>query len=521
MRLAVAACALALFAIAANTLARPLRGSAPYTVILCQFTGSPATTITNTLARNFFSAPGTVSLHQYFNDVSRGELRFDDVDVLGWFTAPMTVAQARALPRTQLVQICTSAAATAGRTVPPGRRLAVVTNPGIQTTGSSGWVLLGVEMLDSDFSGATHETGHSLGFAHSYADRDDPPAPPATSYIEYYDAFDIMSHNLTFRTMPGPRGETGPGMNAYNLERSGWLGRSELATHGGDGRTDVTYTLKPLYAPGTGGVRAVRVPIDIADLFHYYSIELRQNTGWDAVTASSWVSIHEIKRFPDQPNGGYRSFFLRQNTYGDAVQHLNANGVRIDVLSIAPGGASAQVRVIGGIGNSCLAGFVKRVAGPGDRVCTTPAGAAAAAADNLDPHGEADDPRRWRCLRGYVPRRAYQGDAVCVTAPRREQIVQENALAASRINYARFFIGPNACAPGYVWREADDRDFVCVVGATRAETRRQYVFMKRETCPLGLVPRMATPTDRACTSPAAAARAAADNADAVNRYAVP
>ena len=45
-----------------------------------------------------------------------------------------------------------------------------------------------------------------------------------------------------------------------------------------------------------------------------------------------------------------------------------------------------------------------------------------------------------------------------------------SSAAAGPSNPARFVFGPNTCARGYVWREADDADWVCVTPKVRTQT---------------------------------------------------
>ena len=73
------------------------------------------------------------------------------------------------------------------------------------------------------------------------------------------------------------------------------------------------------------------------------------------------------------------------------------------------------------------------------------------------------------CLEGYVWRQANPTDYVCVTPAVRSQTAQDNAAAASRINPNGGPYGPNTCLNGYVWREAFTNDQVCVLPATRTE----------------------------------------------------
>lgn len=87
-------------------------------------------------------------------------------------------------------------------------------------------------------------------------------------------------------------------------------------------------------------------------------------------------------------------------------------------------------------GRSCRAGFVRRSAGPGDRVCVTPASHARVLAENasrlarVQPGGGAWGPNT--CRAGYVWREAFAGDGVCVTPAIRALVLHENRLAEHR-----------------------------------------------------------------------------------------
>ena len=83
--------------------------------------------------------------------------------------------------------------------------------------------------------------------------------------------------------------------------------------------------------------------------------------------------------------------------------------------------------------------------------------------------------------------------------------------------------GPNTCAEGYVWREADDRDYVCVSPSTRQQTSADNaVAGKRHApgstnCKTGYVWREAYPEDKVCVTPTTRTQAKSDNA-AGSRY---
>ncbi|HZQ31953.1 MAG TPA: hypothetical protein VFB19_09475 [Mycobacterium sp.] len=73
------------------------------------------------------------------------------------------------------------------------------------------------------------------------------------------------------------------------------------------------------------------------------------------------------------------------------------------------------------------------------------------------------------CIQGYVWREANSNDHVCVTNAVRSQTAQENQLAAQRRSPNGGEYGPDTCAQGYVWREAFEGDHVCVTPNSRTQ----------------------------------------------------
>lgn len=72
------------------------------------------------------------------------------------------------------------------------------------------------------------------------------------------------------------------------------------------------------------------------------------------------------------------------------------------------------------------------------------------------------------CSPGYVWRQANPNDHVCVLPQTRDQAAYDNSQAANRINPNGAF-GPDTCDQGYVWREAFPGDHVCVTPETRTQ----------------------------------------------------
>jgi hypothetical protein len=81
----------------------------------------------------------------------------------------------------------------------------------------------------------------------------------------------------------------------------------------------------------------------------------------------------------------------------------------------------------------------------------------------------SSNPTKDLCKLGYVWREAQLDDRVCVTPAVRSQSRNENTLAASRREPNGGPYGPDTCKQGYVWREATPSDRVCVTPQVRSQ----------------------------------------------------
>jgi hypothetical protein len=73
------------------------------------------------------------------------------------------------------------------------------------------------------------------------------------------------------------------------------------------------------------------------------------------------------------------------------------------------------------------------------------------------------------CNQGYVWREAQPNDRVCVTPAVRTQTRDENNSAADRREPNGGAYGPNTCKQGFVWRDATANDPICVIPAVRTQ----------------------------------------------------
>jgi hypothetical protein len=524
--------------------ARPLRGSAKWAVLLCTYTDSPPVPAGRDVAyfQQMVIDRGTGGLGDYWDAISIGGLNLTGSVVRGWYQVPMTVAQAQAKSggpnprRGELVTDCISAARTAPTgsfTVPSDSSVAVIHWPDVDFYGGGGRAFLTVNV---DIGGLGHEMGHGLGYQHSFSDDPTYRNVSWAAIGEYDDPWDVMSYANVF-SVPTPRfGNRGAGVNAYHMDRMGWLPRDRIKTFGANGATHETITLAALPNASVPGHYLLRVPIDPGDPFHYLTAEFRRKVGMDAGIPNDTVLIHEIK--PIAP-GDYRSFLLRQRIPSRApVQSYSFPGGSITVDARDGGLAAdqAHVTITSDMAVRCIVGFVWREATTEDKVCVTPAVRQQARQDNAQaaarrqPGGGPFGPDT--CIQGFVWREAVANDHICVTPPVRQQARSDNQAADSRRNPSRSVYGPNTCTVGFVWREADQRDFVCVTGAVRDQTRADnaQAGARRQpgggpfgpdTCLQGFVWREAFPGDHVCVVPATRTQAQQDNAAASSRLMKP
>jgi hypothetical protein len=135
-----------------------------------------------------------------------------------------------------------------------------------------------------------------------------------------------------------------------------------------------------------------------------------------------------------------------------------------------------------------------------------------------------------QCVQGYVWREANPSDHVCVTTDERSQVAADNAAAPSRwVNGA---YGPHTCVNGYVWREAFTSptfDDVCVTTGQRDQAAADnaaaadrinpaHLVFGPNTCQNGYVWREADDYDYTCVTPDERSQVVADNAAAPSRW---
>jgi hypothetical protein len=495
--------------------ATPVRGDTGWSVLLCKFSDRSAEPQTPGWFSLFATTAGNGlgGLADYWRTVSYGRISLTGSSVHGWYRMPFTLAQEQGKSRGQRIQDCVDTARNNGWTVPAGHRTMAITNAALDAGSAGGRVLLDPNSTNVAF--AAHEMGHGYGLGHSFSNDTSYQNASWSQPGEYDDPWDEMSAMNVYGWTTTRYGNGGVGLSAHHLDELGWLPRTRIVTVGSGGELSRTVTMAPLEVPSATGPLLVRVPFDPADLFHYYTVELRKKTGWSRGIPGDTVLIHEVR-------DGTPTLLRQLGTAGrNPVQSLNANGVTITINWLSGNNASVTIR--SAVAQRCLQGYVWREAVRGDLVCVTPATRSRTWYDNsqaqyrINPDGPYGPDT---CVQGYVWREAVSGDHVCVTPDIRSQAQADNAAAASRHNPARLVYGPNTCKAGYVWREADGADYACVTPATRAQVAYDNAHASSrwtngaygaQTCVSGYVWREAFPADRVCVTPAIRSQTRTDN----------
>lgn len=279
-----------------------------WAVLLCKFDGEPKPPL---FFREFVSGTALGSLNDYWRTMSYGKLDMSSCDIYGWFQMPFALDDPFFDPhkaRAEKVKLCKSLFANS---LTVDERAAFEAHDGFLVVlgadkGGSGQtgplgnpdVLLDMNAFRSVY--VAHETGHALGFDHSFDTNPDPWDKANDSRPGAYgDSHDIMSAE-GFASLPAtfdsPFGTAGPSLNALNRETMWWLPPERITTftHSpGEPWWSQIY-IAALNSPEALGALMVRIKaIGFGPLSDVeYCLEYRPRNGWDAGAANDAVVIH-------------------------------------------------------------------------------------------------------------------------------------------------------------------------------------------------------------------------------------
>lgn len=311
-----------------------LSGKQPIVVVLCKFTDQTDEPRDVKYFQDLFSETGAgeSNLFDFWKDVSYGNLDLTGTVVKGWYTAKTTVGQFNNLPRPQQVDVCAKEAVNDVDFSKFAGVYIVVNNKGLTgplfgagpptTINGTTYSSLGeaVTEWDQAYNGIQHESLHLLRMNHSRAISNNPLGQP-----DYSDLYDIGScfscigtPDKNFRdqgsTIVGIPGAAplagGPGLNAVQLltadpgappQRIGWLAANRVLTLPSSSCAQQTVQLAALNHPEATGYLTIRAPAAVP-IFQtsptlkttgdYYTVELRDKSGWDAGIFENGILVH-------------------------------------------------------------------------------------------------------------------------------------------------------------------------------------------------------------------------------------
>ena len=335
-----------------------LTGSKPWISIMCKFSDYPAEPENLSFFQNMYSnaKPG---LDHYWRELSFNTINVAGSTAIGWFVLPHPESYYNPTDTgqgTDLNKLRTDCIAAADASV----NFALYTgiNMMFNSDFDNGWAwgggaymtLDGVTKLWSvtweppwsyaDISVIAHEMGHGFGLPHS-----------SGNYGATYDnAWDVMSndrYNCAAATDP-TYGCMAQHTISYHKDILGWIPSNQKYMANGT----ATITIDHLALPATSNYRMAQIPIG-GSATHFYTVEVRQLSGYDIKLPGKAVVIHEVNTTRNRPayvvdsdgNGNtddLGAMWLVGETFIDA-----ANGISVNVLASTSNGF--QITVNGGV----------------------------------------------------------------------------------------------------------------------------------------------------------------------------
>ncbi len=183
-----------------------------------------------------------------------------------------------------------------------------------------------------------HETGHTLGWDHSFDDTDRKNSSWSAPG-EYFDYWDIMSAMAVYDFAHPQGGTAGPEMNAPYKTKAGFIPAQRITTlYPGTTQQTWRWNVAAINRPEGNGSLMVRIG---ADNNNYYTVEYRIPGGWDQAIPRSTVLVHRVTNGvsylitagggPERLVGSTSYFALASRLIVVRVNGFAANGYTADV----------------------------------------------------------------------------------------------------------------------------------------------------------------------------------------------
>lgn len=304
-----------------------------WAVLLCKFSDVEDEPNSVDYYQNLFTTAGSGagSVVDYWRDVSHGNLDLSGTRVFGWLPlnkkrTDYSGSGINQAGRQDLVTWAKSAAAANHIDLSEFYGVIMVTNVSVDLFGSPRQLVVHAEV---DHSLLTHEMGHGHGLSHSM-DKDG---------VVYQDRWDIMSAANVFSFNHPVFGNSGPIVNAANMDLRGWLDPSRV-WNGWDGsrRLHQTISLRPLVRPDLPGFLAAWIG--------GYLLEYRTVESWDSGLFRPGVLIHRLGNNSSFliPGDGGRQDLQVGDMFTDGLRPFERY-LRIKVVEMNPSDPQAVIEL--------------------------------------------------------------------------------------------------------------------------------------------------------------------------------